>query len=526
MIKKKDHGIIYTFYSYKGGVGRSMAVANVGALMTKLGYKVLIIDWDLEAPGLHHFFQKDFINIKGNAKVNLGIVDILHSRMRNEEIDWRKNLLEVQFAPNPLYILTAGKQDDGYQRRVQNINWDDLFDKYKISNYLDDLRNQLIHEFDFVLIDSRTGVTDIGDICTVLFPDIVVLFFVSNHQNIDGIDYIMKRASEAHKKLPVDRSKLLGVPIPSRDEVYTEYNQSRKWKDIYADKFRPYYEEWLPMNVKPRDALNKLFIPYFSNWSFGERLPVLENEDELDNPSTIGAAYFRLANLLVLELDWFEAIAISSAEEVKSAQAEVESVKYHAEKTTQEYQKTRKSLQYSQVTMSIIVIVSAIFLIRSYFFSSTENSELNIEVAREILNTHDSTKSNQEMVLALEYLVKQNEPLRGLELNNFIFYSAMLDSAFFSNSSFVNSEFLNTSLANSYLRRANLSYASFDNTDLSGTILNGALIFGADFRQASGITPDQILVTEGWQEAKFSPSFSDSLMMRYKLNYSDSLTLK
>jgi MinD-like ATPase involved in chromosome partitioning or flagellar assembly len=55
----EDFGEVTTFYSYKGGTGRSMALANVACLLAKpqKGW-VLMIDWDLEAPGLHRFFRK------------------------------------------------------------------------------------------------------------------------------------------------------------------------------------------------------------------------------------------------------------------------------------------------------------------------------------------------------------------------------------------------------------------------------------------------------------------------------------
>src|SRR6516162_7516215 len=49
--------MIYTFYSFKGGVGRSMALANVAELMYRRGLRVLIVDFDLEAPGLERFFD-------------------------------------------------------------------------------------------------------------------------------------------------------------------------------------------------------------------------------------------------------------------------------------------------------------------------------------------------------------------------------------------------------------------------------------------------------------------------------------
>ena len=50
-------GQIVTFYSFKGGTGRTMALANVAWILAANGMRVLIADWDLESPGLHRFFQ-------------------------------------------------------------------------------------------------------------------------------------------------------------------------------------------------------------------------------------------------------------------------------------------------------------------------------------------------------------------------------------------------------------------------------------------------------------------------------------
>lgn len=51
-------GIIFTFYSYKGGVGRSMALANIAVRFQRQGYRTLLIDMDLEAPGLERYFEE------------------------------------------------------------------------------------------------------------------------------------------------------------------------------------------------------------------------------------------------------------------------------------------------------------------------------------------------------------------------------------------------------------------------------------------------------------------------------------
>ena len=46
---------VITFYSFKGGVGRTLALVNVGAQLALQGKSVLLVDFDLEAPGLDSF---------------------------------------------------------------------------------------------------------------------------------------------------------------------------------------------------------------------------------------------------------------------------------------------------------------------------------------------------------------------------------------------------------------------------------------------------------------------------------------
>ena len=51
-----------------------MALANVGEILADRGYKVLLCDWDLEAPGLERFFVSDqYESFKGFP----GIMDLL-----------------------------------------------------------------------------------------------------------------------------------------------------------------------------------------------------------------------------------------------------------------------------------------------------------------------------------------------------------------------------------------------------------------------------------------------------------------
>ena len=66
---------VITFYSFKGGTGRSMALANTAVLLTQWGYKTLTVDWDFDAPGLENFFKNhddelNFRYFKGDRELN------------------------------------------------------------------------------------------------------------------------------------------------------------------------------------------------------------------------------------------------------------------------------------------------------------------------------------------------------------------------------------------------------------------------------------------------------------------------
>src|SRR6516162_3614529 len=68
-------GKIVTFYSYKGGTGRSMTLANVAWILASAGKRVLAVDWDLEAPGLHRYFSP-FLSDK-DLTGSEGLIDLL-----------------------------------------------------------------------------------------------------------------------------------------------------------------------------------------------------------------------------------------------------------------------------------------------------------------------------------------------------------------------------------------------------------------------------------------------------------------
>lgn len=300
-----SRGRVVTFYSYKGGVGRSMALASVAALLAKWGHRVLVVDWDLEAPGLEKYFERAPSTVRGSRAKTPGVLDLLLAVQRGERIDWRDCRLQaIPYDGRKIDLISAGRTSETYVEDVQHLDWDRLFAERDLGAFLHQMRQEWAQQYDFVLIDSRTGINDIGGICTILLPDILVLLFTSNEQSVHGVREVFQRARRARTKLPVDLGRLLAIPVPARDESRNEYRESRQWKDRFAEDLAELYADWLPPDRTPRQVLSKLYVPYWANWSFGESLPVVEEPDEIEDPATLSAAYARLATLLANGLDW------------------------------------------------------------------------------------------------------------------------------------------------------------------------------------------------------------------------------
>src|ERR1700679_3895730 len=98
-----------TFYSYKGGVGRTLTLANVAASLRLQGKNVVAVDLDLEAPGLYYK-----LNPHPERPVKQGLVDILfdfvvEGRPLPDRLD--DHILDVRPAESPkgwIKLLPAG----------------------------------------------------------------------------------------------------------------------------------------------------------------------------------------------------------------------------------------------------------------------------------------------------------------------------------------------------------------------------------------------------------------------------------
>jgi cellulose biosynthesis protein BcsQ len=424
---------IITFYSFKGGVGRSMALANVAMMLAQWGYKTLMIDWDLEAPGLENFFST-YIDTK-SVKVKPGLIDLLGQAANNEKskgtLHWKDCIVPifVKTASKSFQadLITAGAIDEAYYDKVRSFDFNNFYERHDGGNVLEKLRSEWLENYDFVLIDSRTGVTDVGGVCTIQLPDILVVLFTPTQQSLEGVKRVALKAMAAQRKLPFDRLNLLTLPVPTRIDN-TEYKLSKQWFERFETELKQIYTSWFPESesgVLNRFLLNSK-VPYISYFSFGEKLPVLE--EGVADPAGIGFAYQSISSLLATQLDYpdllvenrsrlieFARFPESRARTNNSSPSRKNLSKFYREAFSQAYRSFKRpvSISYIFIFMTLaLFIVGVTFLINASNEKVALRNELDAErikydsLERMQFVVNDSISSSEHYNLRSVYRLK------------------------------------------------------------------------------------------------------------------------
>lgn len=218
-----------------------MALVNVAAELTRRGRRVLLIDFDLEAPGIPSFPQFSA------AEQSPGIVDYVAQYMETSAAPSVSDfIVQAELLgddrSDPIWILPAGKKDEAYGQKLSSIDWQDLYEHRSGYLLFEDLKQQLQADprgFDYVLVDSRTGHTDVGGICTRQLADVVAFMFFPNSQNISGLQNIVEEIRNDRNSRR-KAAKFLFCPsnVPDLDD---EYGILRLKLDEAKDKLR--YEQ-------------------------------------------------------------------------------------------------------------------------------------------------------------------------------------------------------------------------------------------------------------------------------------------
>lgn len=244
---------VATFYSFKGGVGRTTLLVNVANVLAARGERVLIWDLDLEAPGVHHFpgleppesvWQSGFLEWLGQTPP---CPTIEPTPSWPSEV-WMRSLgdrvYETRNARGRIFVLPAHGTNANLGRAYGAIDWHGLFVDLPAHglHLFSRVRDMLIDRFEptFLFIDSRTGISDLGGFLTGFLPDCTILVGNYSRQSTEGLRGVYlaldrfateRVKAETHRTRKLERV-LVASPVPS--SLPARERGRKRWLDGFS----------------------------------------------------------------------------------------------------------------------------------------------------------------------------------------------------------------------------------------------------------------------------------------------------
>jgi hypothetical protein len=280
-----------------------MALANVADRLSRYSLKTLIVDFDLEAPGLERFFPIDM----EAARQNRGLLDLLidYKQAMSQPVgrstrEFQK--LEQYIFPiyyqlpggGSLHLLPAGMRADedqlsNYAYQLRTFDWQEFYFDWGGALFFQWLSREIDKRYDLALIDSRTGVTEMGGVCAYQLADSLVMFCAPNAQNLQGTrDVLRNFRSERVRALRKDRA-LQVLVAPARVEQNSP--ELEKFRAAFAA-----FDEFAPATLKAMGlSFWDLMVPYDPAFAFEERVAA---EYGAASDGALSQAYIRLASVV------------------------------------------------------------------------------------------------------------------------------------------------------------------------------------------------------------------------------------
>jgi uncharacterized protein YjbI with pentapeptide repeats len=518
--------VIITFYSYKGGVGRSMALVNVGEMLADVGYNVVLCDFDLEAPGLERYVSDDPESAAA-MHANLGVIDLLEeyketlARPRPPEPEQSGSLSVPEGYANvnglilrrpsscatlipslnaqrlgQLRLLGAGRRDGEwaarYSERVQHFNWSDFYARWAGAAYIDFFRSDLIAGRTVVLIDSRTGVTEHGGICTYHLADLVILLSAPNDLNIDGTKWMEKILANADVSILRQGRPLQSMPVAARVEIVSQAQELAAFRARFESEFAAA----VPAAAGDgREFIQDSEIPYISYFAFTEKVVARQTDTQ---HRELYRAYEALAQAIVgvglsgdllsvpRRQDWLDERRLSQASHTLNTTLERHRMWLESEHEAGD----RATLRGRDLSRQQLIGAD---------LRNADLAESNLELAD--LRKANLGDANLAKAVLRGTIMRDarlvSADLRGADLTGAVLAGATLDNcclddARLEGATLAGAVLRFASLTRAGLTRANLADCDLRDSDLTDAVLLGADLRGADLRGATGIDAHEL----------------------------------
>jgi MinD-like ATPase involved in chromosome partitioning or flagellar assembly len=230
---------IFTFHSFKGGVGRTTLVAAYAVHLANATRKrVAVIDLDLEAPGLGALFGVD---------TNRGVLDVLVDHLATGTVDLTaasgKAAVGVPSVDEYVTVFPAGKIDDGYLQKLARLDFSSTEPggDNPVGDALRSMLKKLRGDHDIVLLDSRAGLHDLAGMSLHGLAHVDVLAFRGTKQNLAGLKQTLSVVGTRDTEIV-----LVETMMPSGDEELFEKRRNQSRGGVYKMLCDHVYPDPLP----------------------------------------------------------------------------------------------------------------------------------------------------------------------------------------------------------------------------------------------------------------------------------------
>jgi len=156
------------------------------------------------------------------------------------------------------------------------MNWSEFFTEWGGGTYFEYFIEDLSQKGEIILIDSRTGVTELGGICTHHLADLVLLLTASNEQNREGSARMVESLNRPEVRALHGGRDVAVLPIASRIDTRGGGSLAEKFVSEFGKQFADLATKWAQQGVA---FLELSRIPYVGAYSFQERVIAREPDD-------------------------------------------------------------------------------------------------------------------------------------------------------------------------------------------------------------------------------------------------------
>lgn len=291
---------VITFYSFKGGVGRTTALASFAIQRARMGETVAVIDLDLDAPGAGNLLGTG----SPESDAQVGVVDYLMELPIRPATDLRDycHLANNLSDRGQIFVFPAGRLDQDYLSMLARLDLEPAApgDKHPLLSMMEHIRRELSP--DWFLLDCRAGLSEASGFALSGLANLTVLFGTTSAQSWEGLRLVVERLGARRVDAGEPQAECLIVQAMTPENSETEKLAASAFREQAEDIFKDcYYAEdpgnedvdkfWYVRDMESEDAPHQPSV-----LSYSQKLAFFRSIADVSNALAEAPDYTRLAH--------------------------------------------------------------------------------------------------------------------------------------------------------------------------------------------------------------------------------------